>query len=184
MASGVGVGTSVRWPAGNGARGNEGVSEHRPQHAGRDRLCRERLRRGEPPVTTQIRNKAGNFVRPEHEAFNAAAAAADWTVPNFAADTIDLPARMCGRSPRRPTSCCRPTRRREGRGAAATRCASSTGPSATAATASRLEYIPLPTRRMTWSAPPGASAIKDPRPAGGRGLDRDRVPPRAGRARA
>jgi phosphate transport system substrate-binding protein len=41
-------------------------------------------------TTTQIRNKAGVFVRPEMPQFLAAAAAADWTVPNFAADTIDL----------------------------------------------------------------------------------------------
>jgi phosphate transport system substrate-binding protein len=40
--------------------------------------------------TTQLRNKSGNFVRPETPAFLATAAAADWTVPNFAADTIDL----------------------------------------------------------------------------------------------
>jgi phosphate transport system substrate-binding protein len=40
--------------------------------------------------TAQLRNKSGRFIRPEPPAFNATAAAADWTAQNFAADTIDL----------------------------------------------------------------------------------------------
>ena len=34
-------------------------------------------------------NKAGNFVKPDHKAFMAAASAADWSVPGFAASVID-----------------------------------------------------------------------------------------------
>ena len=40
-------------------------------------------------VATQVRNKAGNFVRPTMENFQAAAASADWSVPGFAANLID-----------------------------------------------------------------------------------------------
>ena len=36
-----------------------------------------------------MRNNAGNFVRPDHKAFIAAASAADWSVPGFAANVID-----------------------------------------------------------------------------------------------
>ena len=40
-------------------------------------------------VTTQLRNKAGQFVKPTHEAFIAAATNADWTTPGMAASLID-----------------------------------------------------------------------------------------------
>ena len=42
-------------------------------------------------VSTQLRNKAGNFVSPSHETFLAAADNADWSVPNFAANLVDQP---------------------------------------------------------------------------------------------
>ena len=45
----VGANTSIKWPAGAGARGSDGVSRHDAQHPRRHRLCRERLRRAEPP---------------------------------------------------------------------------------------------------------------------------------------
>ncbi len=88
--SGPGAGTSVRWPAGNGARGNEGVSNIIRNTPGAIGYIENAYAVVNRMTTTQLRNKAGNFVRPTPEAFNAAAAAADWTVPNFAADTIDL----------------------------------------------------------------------------------------------
>ena len=43
-ASEVGASTAVQWPAGIGAKGNEGVANNVDQHQGRDRLCRIRLR--------------------------------------------------------------------------------------------------------------------------------------------
>ena len=87
---GPGAGTSVRWPVGNGARGNEGVSNIIRNTPGTIGYIENAYAVVNRMPTTQIRNKAGNFVRPEPPAFLAAAAAADWTVPNFAADTIDL----------------------------------------------------------------------------------------------
>jgi phosphate transport system substrate-binding protein len=88
--NGPGAGTSVRWPAGNGARGNEGVSNIVRNTPGAIGYIENAYAVVNRMTTTQLRNKSGNFVRPEPPAFNAAAAAADWTVPNFAADTIDL----------------------------------------------------------------------------------------------
>jgi phosphate transport system substrate-binding protein len=88
--SGPGAGTSVRWPAGNGARGNEGVSNIIRNTPGAIGYIENAYAVVNRMTTTQLRNKSGNFVRPVPETFNATAAAADWTVPNFAADTIDL----------------------------------------------------------------------------------------------
>jgi phosphate transport system substrate-binding protein len=87
---GPGFGTSVRWPFGNGARGNEGVSSIVRNTPGAIGYVENAYAVVNRLITTQIRNKAGNFVRPVPETFLAAAAAADWTVPNMAPDTIDL----------------------------------------------------------------------------------------------
>ena len=43
----VGTNTAVQWPAGIGAKGNEGVANNVAQHQGLDRLCRVRLRQAE-----------------------------------------------------------------------------------------------------------------------------------------
>ncbi len=88
--NGPGAGTSVRWPAGNGARGNEGVSNIIRNTPGAIGYIENAYAVVNRMTTTQLRNKSGQFVQPVPAAFNAAAAAADWTVPNFAADTIDL----------------------------------------------------------------------------------------------
>lgn len=88
--NGPGAGTSVRWPAGNGARGNEGVSNIIRNTPGAIGYIENAYAVVNRMSTTQLRNRAGNFITPAPEAFNATAAAADWTVPNFAADTINL----------------------------------------------------------------------------------------------
>lgn len=87
---GPGAGTSIRWPAGNGARGNEGVSNIVRNTPGAIGYIENAYAVVNRLPTTQLRNKSGAFVLPTPPAFNAAAGAADWTVPNFAADTIDL----------------------------------------------------------------------------------------------
>ncbi|MBR0683136.1 phosphate ABC transporter substrate-binding protein PstS [Roseomonas eburnea] len=85
----VGVGTSVRFPAGTGARGNEGVAGTVRQVRGAIGYVENAYAISNRLVTTQIRNKAGNFVKPDQESFLAAASAADWSVPGFAANVID-----------------------------------------------------------------------------------------------
>lgn len=85
----VGVGTSVKWPAGTGARGNEGVAGTVRNTRGAIGYVENAYAVQNKLVSTQLRNKAGNFVTPSHEAFVAAAANADWSVPNFAANLVD-----------------------------------------------------------------------------------------------
>ena len=85
----VGVGTSVRFPAGTGARGNEGVAGTVRQVRGAIGYVETAYAVSNRLVTTQLRNKDGQFVRPTAEAFLAAAANADWSVPGFAANIIN-----------------------------------------------------------------------------------------------
>ncbi|WP_159992349.1 phosphate ABC transporter substrate-binding protein PstS [Roseomonas sp. 18066] len=85
----VGVGTSVRWPSGTGARGNEGVAGTVRNVRGAIGYVEHAYATQNKLVTTQLRNRAGNYVEPTTAAFQAAAANADWTAPNFAASLID-----------------------------------------------------------------------------------------------
>ena len=85
----IGAGTSVRFPAGTGARGNEGVASTVRNTRGGIGYVENAYALQNKLVSTQIRNKAGNFVSPSPETFQAAAANADWNVPNFAASLID-----------------------------------------------------------------------------------------------
>ncbi|MBM3586717.1 MAG: phosphate ABC transporter substrate-binding protein PstS [Alphaproteobacteria bacterium] len=85
----VGVGTSVRFPAGTGARGNEGVAGTVRNVRGAIGYVENAYAITNKLVSTQLQNKAGNFVKPEHKSFMAAASAADWNVPGFAANVID-----------------------------------------------------------------------------------------------
>ena len=85
----VGVGNSVRWPTGTGARGNEGVAGTVRNTRGAIGYVETAYAFQNHLVTTQIRNKAGNYVKPVAETFLAAAGNANWAVPNFAADLVD-----------------------------------------------------------------------------------------------
>jgi phosphate transport system substrate-binding protein len=87
--SGVGIGTSVRWPTGTGARGNEGVAGTVRNVRGAIGYVEYAYAHSNDLVTTQLRNKAGQFVSPTSESFQAAAANADWTAPDFAASLVD-----------------------------------------------------------------------------------------------
>ena len=87
----VGVGTSVKWPAGTGARGNEGVAGTVRNTRGTIGYVESAYAVQNKLVATQIRNKAGNFVKPEAASFIAAAENADWKVTNFAADLVEQP---------------------------------------------------------------------------------------------
>ena len=86
---GPGAATSVRWPVGNGARGNEGVAGGVRNTRGGIGYVENAYASRNNLVTTQLRNKDGNFVKPTMEAFLAAASNADWSVPGFAANIID-----------------------------------------------------------------------------------------------
>jgi len=89
--TGPGAATSVQWPVGNGARGNEGVSNTVRNTPGAIGYTENAYATVNRLVTTQLRNKSGAFITPTMPAFEAAASAADWTRPGFAADLVDLP---------------------------------------------------------------------------------------------
>ena len=85
----VGVGTSVRFPTGTGARGNEGIAGAVRNTRGTIGYVENAYATQNKLTTTQLRNKAGNFVKPTTEAFTAAAESADWSVPNFTVNLVD-----------------------------------------------------------------------------------------------
>ena len=87
----VGVGTSVRFPAGTGSKGNEGVAGTVRNTRGAIGYVENAYATQNKLVSTQLRNKAGSFVSPSTESFVAAAQNADWSTPNFAANLIDQP---------------------------------------------------------------------------------------------
>jgi len=75
----VGEGTAVNWPTGAGGKGNEGVAafvQRLPNSIGYVEYSYAVTNR---MSSVQMRNQAGNFVKPDDVSFKAAAAGADWT---------------------------------------------------------------------------------------------------------
>jgi phosphate transport system substrate-binding protein len=88
----VGANTSVKWPAGAGAKGNDGVAATVHNTRGGIGYVEYAYASQNHLVTVQLRNKAGHYVTPTMEAFKAAAANGDWTnAKNFAVNLIDQP---------------------------------------------------------------------------------------------
>jgi len=88
----VGSSTSVKWAAGSGAKGNEGVSGTVRNIRGGIGYVESAFAEQNKLTTTQMRNRAGKFVTPDMKTFGAAAASADWSkVQNFAIDLNDQP---------------------------------------------------------------------------------------------
>jgi phosphate transport system substrate-binding protein len=74
----VGDGTSVSWPTGVGGKGNEGVASFVQRIAGSIGYVEYAYVLQNKMTYAQVKNSAGNFVSPSSEAFQAAAAGADW----------------------------------------------------------------------------------------------------------
>lgn len=74
----VGTDTSVNWPVGLGGKGNEGVASYVKQVPGAIGYVEYAYAKQNNLTTLQIKNRAGNFVKPTVPAFQAAAANADW----------------------------------------------------------------------------------------------------------
>lgn len=88
----VGASTSVRWLAGAGAKGSDGVAGTVRNIRGGIGYVESAYAAENHLATALLRNKSGQFVAPTPEAFASAAAAADWRqVENFAIDLNDQP---------------------------------------------------------------------------------------------
>ena len=88
----VGSSTSVKWAAGTGAKGSDGVSGTVHNIKGGIGYVESAYAEMNHLTTTQLQNKAGKFVTPTMASYKAAAASADWSkVQNFAIDLNDQP---------------------------------------------------------------------------------------------
>src|SRR4029077_3324277 len=76
--SSIGANTSVQWPVGIGAKGNEGVANMTTQTDGAIGYVEYAYAKQNKMAYTDLINAAGKKVAPEAETFQAAAASADW----------------------------------------------------------------------------------------------------------
>jgi phosphate transport system substrate-binding protein len=76
--SSIGANTSVQWPVGIGAKGNEGVANMTTQTDGAIGYVEYAYAKQNKMSYASLTNKAGTVVEPSAESFQAAAANADW----------------------------------------------------------------------------------------------------------
>ena len=89
----VGEGTAVNWPIGAGGKGNEGVAafvQRLPNSIGYVEYAYVKQNK---MTYTLLRNKDGQFVKPDEDGFKAAAAGADWA-KTFYQITTDQPGKL------------------------------------------------------------------------------------------
>jgi phosphate transport system substrate-binding protein len=88
----VGEGTAVEWPVGVGAKGNEGVSANVGQAQNSIGYVEYAYAKQNKLTYTGLVNKAGKTIQPTNEAFQAAAANADWShAPGYYLILTDQP---------------------------------------------------------------------------------------------
>jgi phosphate transport system substrate-binding protein len=88
----VGAGTAVKWPAGVGGKGNEGVAANVQRIKGAIGYVEYAYAKKNKMSYTQLKNSDGQFVEPDDETFKAAAAGADWAkTPGFAVVLTNQP---------------------------------------------------------------------------------------------
>ena len=88
----VGAGTAVKWPAGVGGKGNEGVAANVQRIKNSIGYVEYAYAKKNKMTYTMLKNHDGQFVSPEDDTFKAAAAGADWAkTPGFAV-VLTLPA--------------------------------------------------------------------------------------------
>jgi phosphate transport system substrate-binding protein len=88
----VGSGTAVEWPAGVGAKGNEGVSGNIGQTKNAIGYVEYAYAKQNKLAYTALINRAGKTVQPTNAAFQAAASNADWThAPGYYLILTDQP---------------------------------------------------------------------------------------------
>ena len=81
--SSIGKATTVEWPSGIGAKGNDGVANNVATTPGAIGYVEFAYAEQNKLTFTSMINKAGKTVAPTMVAFQAAAANADWSVPGF-----------------------------------------------------------------------------------------------------
>lgn len=74
----VGEGTSVAWPTGVGGKGNEGVASYVKQIKGSIGYVEYAYALQNKMAYGLVKNKDGQFVKPDSDTFKAAAAGAEW----------------------------------------------------------------------------------------------------------
>jgi phosphate transport system substrate-binding protein len=80
----LGSGTTVNWPLGQGGKGNEGVAATVKQVPNSIGYVEFAYAKQNSIPFAQLRNRDGQFVRPDNQSFAAAAANANWTAaPGF-----------------------------------------------------------------------------------------------------
>jgi phosphate transport system substrate-binding protein len=88
----VGEGTSVKWPAGVGGKGNEGVASYVQKINGALGYVEYAYAKQNKLAHGQVQNQAGKFVQPDDTAFMAAAAGANWnSAPGMGVVLTDQP---------------------------------------------------------------------------------------------
>jgi phosphate transport system substrate-binding protein len=88
----IGSGTAVKWPAGIGGKGNEGVAANVQKIKGAIGYVEYAYVKENKMTYTQMKNADGVYVSPDESTFKAAAAAADWAkTPGFAVDFTNAP---------------------------------------------------------------------------------------------
>jgi phosphate transport system substrate-binding protein len=82
--SAVGEGTAVSWKAGTGGKGNEGVASYVQRIKNSIGYVEYAYALQNKMTYTQLKNREGQFVKPDDESFKAAAAGAEWEkAPGF-----------------------------------------------------------------------------------------------------
>ncbi len=90
--SAAGEGTSVKWPAGVGGKGNEGVASYVQKISGALGYVEYAYAKQNKLSAGQMQNKAGKFVSPDDTTFKAAAAGAEWAkTPGMGVVLTDQP---------------------------------------------------------------------------------------------
>ena len=88
----IGANTSVQWPTGIGAKGNEGVANMTAQTGGAIGYVEYAYAKQNKMANALMINKNGKAVAPKAEAFQAAAANADWShAPGYYLILTDQP---------------------------------------------------------------------------------------------
>ena len=80
----IGAGTAVKWATGVGGKGNEGVAANVQRIRGAIGYVEWAYAKKNKMSHTQLKNRDGNFLQPDDDAFKAAAANAEWAkTPGF-----------------------------------------------------------------------------------------------------